>query len=219
MPQIRSSLQKLDAMMKIFVDEGDGKLGRGEVDAIAGFVNGISSRSLGAAGVRDRIIDIYRSSTFATGQKAWLLQGLERAGIPATELEGVDPNTAEGFAKMSKTAQADRILQLAGDWGDGYTRAITQAQVPTGARNQILREVEAFKADYLRDHTIDPDIGDPFEEGLSFGKIFLSQDDRGRGKEHVGYQAEVHIYVGAQVDEMLYFNRKGELLTSEYHGE
>lgn len=204
-------------MMETFVDKGDKKLGRGEVDAIAGFIGGISKRSLGAAGVRDRILDIYRNTEFSTGQRAWFLQGLERAGFTEAELEGVNPNTAEGFAMMSHTAQADHILELANR--DGVVSATTPGRAAAGARTQILKAIEAYKERYAEDHGIDLNQEEPFE-GETWERIFLEEDTRGRGKGHVGYRVELHIYHSDhQVDEMLYFNRKGEFLVDRYHGE
>ena len=78
---------------------------------------------------------------------------------------------------------------------------------------QILgaREYRAGRAD----DGIDYDF-----HGENYTTVYLAEGENGRGKELVGYMVELGIYTGDHdVDQMLYFNRKGQYLGNEYHGE
>lgn len=210
------SLQKLNALHSTFVDQDNGRLSRGEVDAIAGFYKGLPARSQDS--IRDRMIEIYRESTFSRGQKDFFRNLLQGAGFSTEELEGISAKGAEGFAKLPKAEQFDRLVQLGGDWGDGFSVKIASKDIAPGARSAIAKNIAAFEKDYRAERA--GDGIDYMFEGERYQAVYLEEGAHGKGKELVGYMAELGIYTGDHdVDQMLYFNRKGEALGSRYHGE
>lgn len=211
-----SSLKKLNRMYEVFADQDNGKLSRGEVDALAGFYKGLAPRS--KATVRDRMVEIYRDSTFTKGQKEFFRNNLEVIGFSTEELEGIKGVGAEAFAKLPLDEQFERLQQLGGDWGDGYTTDIPDRGIPRGASAQIAKGIAAFEKDYKAERRGD-DIDYDFH-GEMRSAVYLEEGDNGKGKGLVGYMVELGIYTGDHdVDEMLYFNRKGQHIGSEYHGE
>lgn len=210
--QFLRSIDKLDAMVKTFVDRDDKKLGQGEVEALAAFYGGLPKAS--QAKVRDRLVEVYRDSSYTKGTKARFLEALTAQGLPIDKLEGVVENNATGFLKMSKEAQFERMKGLASDWGDGFSKDITKRAVPAGARTAITAELEKFETKYLRDSPA-AELGEP-----SFRAVYLEEGRDGRGKELVGYAVLQPIYAeDHDVDQTHFFNVKGQHLGHEYSGE
>lgn len=209
-----SSANKLEGMYALFTEQDDKKLGRGEVDALAGWYGGLHTNSKRA--VKARMLEIYNQSDYQRGQKEWFREGLLRAGLTMAEIEGVDPNTPDGFAMMSKEAQFDRLLELRGFWGDGTERDIAWNQINAGARPKIRRAIEDFKDDFERDHH-GPD-GVYFHDERATA-IYLGESDSGRAQGLVGYSVELGIDTGHEADRTLFFNRAGEHLGTQYTGE
>ncbi|MCA9555980.1 MAG: hypothetical protein KC933_38500 [Myxococcales bacterium] len=211
-----SSLTKLNRMHQVLTQEDDKKLSRGEVDALAGFYQGLASRS--QATVKPRMIEIYRDSSYAKGQKEFFRNALEKVGFTTEELEGIQGNGAEAFAKLPLDEQFERLQRIGGDWGDGFSVATRKADLPRGAGAAIARGIADFEREYRAgraDDGIDYDF-----HGENYTTVYLAEGENGRGKELVGYMVELGIYTGDHdVDQMLYFNRKGQYLGNEYHGE
>lgn len=211
-----SSLNKLNRMYEVFADQDNGKLSRGEVDALAGFYKGLAPRS--QASVRDRMVEIYRDSAFTQGQKAFFRNSLEQVGFTTEQLEGIVGHGPEAFARLPADEQFERLQQLGGDWGDGHTEALRARDLPRGAATQIAKGLAAFERDYKaerRGDGVDYDF-----HNTNYSAIYLEEGPDGKGKGLVGYQVEQGIYTGDHdIDEMLYFNRKGQLVGNEYHGE
>lgn len=211
-----SSLTKLNRMHEVFADQDNGKLSRGEVDALAGFYQGLAPRS--KATVRSRMVEIYQNSTFTKGQKAFFRNNLENVGFSTEELEGIQGHGPEAFARLPLDEQFERLQKLGGDWGDGHTTEIRDGELPRGAGTQIAKGIVAYEKDYRAENRgdgIDYDF-----HGEIHSAVYLEEGENGRGKGLVGYMVELGIYTGDHdVDEMLYFNRKGQHVGSEYHGE
>lgn len=211
-----SSLDKLNAMHAAFVDRDNGRLSRGEVDALAGFYDGLAPRS--QATIRDRMIEIYRESSFSRGQKSFFRNMLEDVGFTTEQLEGIEGHGAEAFAKLPRDEQLERLKRLGGYWGDGHSPQIEARDIPRGARTQIAKGIAAFEKDYRAERA--GDGIDYLFHSERYQAVYLEQGEDGRGKGLVGYMAELGIYTGNHdVDQMLYFDRRGQLLGSQYHGE
>ncbi|MCK6549510.1 hypothetical protein L6R52_26965 [Myxococcota bacterium] len=210
--QFLRSIDKLDAMVKTFVDRDDKKLGQGEVEALAAFYGGLPKAS--QAKIADRLAEVYRDSSYTKGTKERFLAALTAQGLPIDKLEGVADDTATGFLKMSREAQLERIKGLASDYGDGFSKDVTKRAVPAGARTAITAALEKVATDYLR-RSPDAELGEP-----SFRAVYLAEGRDGRGKELVGYAVLQPIYADDHdVDQTHFFNVKGQHLGHEYSGE
>lgn len=206
-----SSAAKLEGMYELFT-RGDNALGRGEVDALSGWYQALTARSQGA--VKDRMLEIYQGSEFQRGQKEWFRRGLMDAGFTLAELEGVDPNTPDGFAQLSKQAQYERLRALRGFLGEGAEQDISWNQINAGARPKIRAAIEAFQEDFEGDQDIPV-----YYTGESVTAIYLGERENGRPEGLVGYAVEVGIDIEYEADRTLYFNRTGEHLGTVYSGE
>lgn len=207
-----SSLDKLNQLAKTFVDQDDKKLGRGEVDALAAFYGGLAPAE--QAKIEPRLAELYQTSRFDRGQKAILLDRLTRAGVSAEKLEGVVGTGADAFAALGKVAQLHKLQELEG--GAGFSKDITAGAIPPGARVKVEAGIERFQTDYEKKaHGEPPEFGD-----RTYHAIYLEEGANGRGKELVGFAVQLGIYHDDHdVDQMLFFNGKGQLLGNDYRGE
>ncbi len=209
---IYSSLDRLNAMHNLFTAQGNGRLDAGEVDALAAFHGGLKGES--KAKVHDRLVELYQGSTFSAGQKDRFRAQLQAGGFTLGELEGVDPNSAAGFAKLSKGAQFDRITELASDYADdGATKATKLSSLDMLTRGKLQAALTKVEKQIMKEKGADALIGD-----IELRAVFVK--GAGGKQEQVGFRAEIPIYADEHdVDEARYFSMKGVHLGSEYVGE
>jgi hypothetical protein len=209
---IYSSRERLDNMHELFTELGNKRLDRGEVDALAAFYGGLSSSSQNK--VRDRMIEIYRESSYSSGQQGRFQELLGQRGLSPEALEGVSADTVKGFLALSKLAQSTKIRELASDFGDGFTKEVEGADIAKTTRGKIGAELKKIEAKITSDHE-DAEIGEPWIRA-----VYLSEGPSGKGKDLVGYVYQLPIYADEHdVSEDHYFNVKGSYLGSEYAGE
>lgn len=209
---IYSSLDRLNAMHQLFTAQGNGKLDAGEVDALAAFHGGLDTNS--RAKIHGRVVEMYQTSTFSTGQRDRMRGLLQKGGFTMKELEGADPATASGFAKLPKTAQLERIMELASEYADdGATKVVKLKNLDMVTRGKLTSALSKVEKDIMKEKGSDATIGD-----IELRQVFVV--NQAGKREQVGYRAEVPIYANDHdVDEAHYFNLKLQHLGSEYVGE
>lgn len=209
---IYSSRDRLDAMHNLFTAQGNGRLDAGEVDALAAFHGGLKGDS--KAKIHDRMVELYQGSTFSAGQKDRFRGLLQQRGFTVSELEGADPKTAAGFAKLSKGAKFDRITELAADGSDEGTTKVTQLSgLDMMTRGKLQAALTKVEKQIMKEKGPDAIIGD-----VELRSVFVT--GAGGKSERVGFRAEIPIYADDHdVDQAHYFDLKGVHLGSEYVGE
>jgi hypothetical protein len=211
-----NAVNKLNRLVDLFTKGDNAKLDRAETDAIAGYYSGLPEA--GKAKVKDRLIEVYQTSTFARGQKSHFMDLLVRSGISIEELEGVKGDTGAGILRMSKAAQLETVSRFyVGEGGgeEGFSKDVRPSDVARDASAKIKTALSKHEKDMLRDHGDETSV-----TPQTWQAIYREEDSRGRGKELLGYAVEVGVYTGDHdVDEVLFFNIKGEHLGTEYIGE
>lgn len=79
-----ASSDKLAGLHRLFTAD-DGRLGRGEVDALAAFYAGCSRSDQQA--LREELLDLYHGSRYEDGQRSFFRSCLLRAGLSRWELD------------------------------------------------------------------------------------------------------------------------------------
>jgi hypothetical protein len=96
--------------------------------------------------------------------------------------------------------------------------ALNKRDLPRGVAAALAGGIADFEASYKAERAgdgVDYDF-----HGEAYTAVYLEAGANGKGKDLVGYMVELGIYTGDHdVDQMLYFNRKGQFLGNEYHGE
>jgi hypothetical protein len=96
-------------------------LDAGEVDALAGFHKGLSGSSQDK--IHDRVVELYQGSKSRPARRTACAALLQTQGFTVKELEGADPSTAAGFAKLPLSAQLERLQELGAEGSeDGVSK-------------------------------------------------------------------------------------------------
>ncbi len=237
MPQIYRSIDRLNAIYNIFTSQGNGKLDRGEVDALAAFYEGLSRSS--KSKVRDRLIDIFQTSHFSRGQEQRFLNLLKAQNFSVGELLNIDPNDPTLFTTLPVAEQYDQLTDIY-DAVFGWRGYESPQNNPFGARANVIvdnvkSQVESFLLERLNRELEDDgfapvdsfdsyDVNDSIDFYADPSEGFISElreldDEDNMTGELLGYVVYQPIYVGADVDEAYFFNRDGEYLGDLYQGE
>jgi hypothetical protein len=205
---IYSSLDRLNAMHSLFTTQGNGRLDAGEVDALAGFHKGLSGTSQDK--IHDRVVELYQGSKFSAGQKDRLRGLLQTQGFTMKELEGADPSTAAGFAKLPLSAQLERLQELGAEGSeDGVSKKVKLSSLDMITQGKLKAGLAKVEKQIMAEHGPDTTIGTAELRSIAL-----------KGSSVVGFVFEVPIYANEHdVDEAHYFNLKGQHLGSEYVGE
>lgn len=210
---IYSSLDRLNAMHALFTTQGNGKLDAGEVEALAAFHGGLPASS--QSKIHGRMVELYQTSKFSSGQQANMLSALKGQGFTTKELEKADPNSAAGFAKLSIAAQSDRIRELADEYSDeGSTKNIKLSSLDMMTAGKLKAAMNKLEKDIMKEHPGDETfIGD-----TSLKAIFVKTE--ANKLEKVGYQIEMPYYADEHdAGKRAFFNLKGQALGVDWFGE
>ncbi len=207
-----SSSAKFDAMVNVF-SAADGKLNRGEVDAIAGFYKGLSPTS--QAKIADQVTALYRGASYWSGQQERFFHLLVDAGLPLPTLEGQSGDSVQGFASLSHVAQFESMSEHVFGWSGDYDHLpkIVAADIPLGPRAKISVQIKKFIAENLKEDQVE----DSMDTGWHSSHLM---DENGKIGEQIGYLVQVVTeYGGATGANLHFFNLKGEHIGKEYNGE
>ncbi|MBI2376987.1 MAG: hypothetical protein HYV07_23505 [Deltaproteobacteria bacterium] len=209
---IYGSLDRLNAMHSLFTGEGNKKLDAGEVDALAAFHGGLPASSRGK--IKERLAEIYRDGKFSTGQKARFFDLLKAQGFTTEQLEGASADSAQGFMKLSKHAQLERLMELASEGSDeGVTKKLSLSSLDMNTAGRVKAELKKIEKSLLREHGADAELD---VSGKGLRGVYSTVE----GKQLLGYRIEVPIYAqDHDQGRAYYFNLKGEKVGDEYIGE
>ena len=216
MPRLNAT-DKLTKMYELFTQNDDRKLNPGETEAMVGYYKGLTPA--GQTKVKDKLVEIFREATYASGQRDRFLRDLLGVGFTLADLEGTAGDNAASFLKLSKTAQFEKLQALLG-WdggvsGDGFGKEIRPSDVARDAKARITTELDKIGDQLQREYHNQAELGDP-----TWTAIYREQGSNGRGKELLGYAVEQPIYADDHdVDRRYFFNLKGDLLGDVYCGE
>lgn len=215
MPRLNAT-DKLTKMYELFTRKDDRKLNPGETEAMVGYYKGLTPA--GQTKVKDKLVEIFREATYASGQRDRFMRDLLGVGFSLADLEGTAGDTAASFLKLSKSAQFEKLQSLFsadGVSGDGFTKEIRPADAARDAKARITTELDKIGDKLQRTYDNQAELGDP-----TWSAVYREQGSSGRGKELLGYVVELPIYAeDHDVDRRYFFNLKGVLLGDEYCGE
>lgn len=212
---IYASIDRLNRMHQLFTQEGNKKLDRGEVDALAAFHSGLSSSS--KAKIHDRMIEIFQTSKYSKSQENRFRNMLQDGGFSLSELAGVDENTIQGFLALDPESQFEKLAEIDNEWADlGVSKSIEWSDIGASARSKIEAQLDEIEESIKENHGEETWVETPG----SIKALYLEAGSDGAGKKLAGFSFEIPIYTGDHdVDEAHFFTVKGDHVGDEYRGE